>query len=311
MTEGISTAHMSREEWLKLRKTGIGGSDAGAICGLNPYSSPMSVYQDKVSECLETEEFDNESMRQGRDFEEYVARRFTEATGLKVRRSNRMYRSRQHPFMIADVDRLIVGENAGLECKTASAYSADKWKDGEVPAHYLIQCYHYMAVTGKRTWYIAVVILGKGFQYAKISWDDDMIRNLISIESDFWNKHVVPGNMPEPDGSKACDEVLEQYFHTARKESSIPLIGFDEKLKRREEIICLVKKLEQEQKQIEQEIKLYMKDSEMAFSSQYQVIWSNLESTRLDTKRIKTERPEIYKDFLNVTASRRFTVKVA
>ena len=59
--------------------------------------------------------------------------------------------------MIADVDRLIVGENAGLECKTASAYNADKWKDNVIPEHYLIQCYHYMAVTGKKEWYIAVL----------------------------------------------------------------------------------------------------------------------------------------------------------
>ena len=78
----ISTKGMSREEWLKLRKTGIGGSDAGAICGLNPYSSPMKVYQEKTTE--EDEDLDCEAMRQGRDLEEYVARRFTETTGLKV-----------------------------------------------------------------------------------------------------------------------------------------------------------------------------------------------------------------------------------
>ena len=76
----ISTANMSREEWLKLRKTGLGGSDAGAICGLNPYSSPMKVYQDKTSEDVSDQ--DNEAMRQGRDLEDYVARRFMEATGL-------------------------------------------------------------------------------------------------------------------------------------------------------------------------------------------------------------------------------------
>ncbi len=80
----ISTINMSREEWLKLRKSGIGGSDAGAICGLNPYSSPMKVYQDKTSE--DVSDLDSESMRQGRDLEDYVARRFMEATGLKVRR---------------------------------------------------------------------------------------------------------------------------------------------------------------------------------------------------------------------------------
>ena len=123
----ISTKGMTREEWLKLRKTGIGGSDAGAICGLNPYSSPVKIYQDKTQEA--TEEEDNESMRQGRDLEDYVARRFMEETGLKVRRSGQMYRSEEYPFMLANVDRLIVGQDAGLECKTASAFSADKWKD--------------------------------------------------------------------------------------------------------------------------------------------------------------------------------------
>ena len=149
MYEKIPLTGVSHEQWLKLRKTGIGGSDAGAVCGLNPYSSAMKVFQDKISDTVE--EADNETMRIGHDLEDYVAKRFTEATGLKVRKSNFMYRSKEHPYMLADVDRLIVGEDAGLECKTASAYSADKWADGNIPLHYLMQCYHYIAVTGKRT----------------------------------------------------------------------------------------------------------------------------------------------------------------
>lgn len=160
------TKDMSKEEWLRMRKLGIGGSEAGAICGLNPYKSAMDVFVDKNSD--EIEIVDNEAMREGRDFEDYVARRFSEATGLKVRRANMMYQSKEHPFMIADVDRLIVGKEdglIGLECKTASPYSADKWKDGEVPAYYLAQCYHYMAVLDAKAWYIAVVIYGKEFKY--------------------------------------------------------------------------------------------------------------------------------------------------
>ena len=164
MYEKIPTAEMSREEWLKLRKTGLGGSDAGTVCGLNPYSSRMDLFYDKTGG--ETEEQENEAMRQGRDLEDYVARRFMEATGLKVRRSNYMYRNTEYPFMVADVDRFIVGEDAGLECKTASAYNADKWKDGEIPLHYALQCYHYMAVTGRRAWYIAAAVLGKEFVMA-------------------------------------------------------------------------------------------------------------------------------------------------
>lgn len=309
MCEMISTIGLSREEWLRLRKSGIGGSDAGAVCGLNPYASPMSVFRDKVSEEVSTE--DNEAMRQGRDLEDYVARRFTEATGWKVRRSNQMYRSTEHPFMIADVDRLIVGRDAGLECKTASAYNADKWKDGEIPPHYLIQCQHYMAVTGKKEWYIAVVILGQDFKYAKISRDEDMIQNLVAIESEFWNGHVLQGVLPKPDGSEICDEVLEQYFKVSRRDSAISLVGFDEKLKRRAELGELIGKLEREQKQIDQEIKLYMKDSETAVSGDFKVSWTGVETSRLDTKRLRAERPDVYQAFLNVSVSRRFTVKAA
>lgn len=309
MTEQLPLTGVSHGDWLRLRKTGIGGSDAGAICGLNPYSSPMTVFRDKTTEQLSEE--DNEAMRQGRDLEDYVARRFTEATGLKVRRSNVMYRSKEHPFMLADVDRLIVGQDAGLECKTASAYNADQWKDGGIPPHYLIQCHHYMAVTGRKAWYLAVVILGLGFQYTRIDRDEEMIRNLISIEEEFWKNRVVPKIMPEPDGSKACDEVLEQYFRISRKGSAIPLIGFDEKLDRRMEIGRLISKLEREQTQIDQEIKLYLKENETACSERYRVSWVNVETARLDAKRIKAEQPELYRKFSHVASSRRFQVKAA
>lgn len=309
MYETISTKNMTHEDWLYLRKSGIGGSDAGAVCGLNPYASPMSVYHDKISDELNLA--DSESMRQGRDLEEYVARRFMEASGKRVCRSNKMYRSKEYPFMLADIDRLVVGEDAGLECKTASAYLADKWKDGEVPPHYLIQCLHYMAVTGRNAWYLAVVILGQGFQYVKIERDEDMICNLISIEQSFWQDHVVPAVMPDPDGSKACDAVLEQYFGTARKGEEMPLIGFDKKLERRAQINDLIETLEQEKKQIEQEVKLYMKDCERAASEHYRVTWSNVETARLDTKGIKAQYPEVYRDFLHSTVSRRFVVKAA
>lgn len=309
MYKKIPLSGMSNMDWLRLRKTGIGGSDAGAVCSMNPYSSAMKVFQDKTAE--KVEELDNEAVRIGHDLEDYVAQRFTEASGLKVRKSNFMYRSEENPFMIADVDRLVVGEDAGLECKTASAYSADKWKDGDIPLHYIMQCYHYMAVTGKRTWYIAAVILGKEFVYRKIVWNDELIARLTEIERDFWENHVMTGVMPAPDGSKACDEVLDRYFGSARKGSAISLEGFDEKLNRRAKIMEQINRLQQEQNSIEQEVKLYMQDNEFAASDSYRVSWSSVETTRLDTKRIKEEQPEIYRDYAKQTVSRRFQVKAA
>ena len=309
MFEKIALAGVSNAEWLRLRKSGIGGSDAGAICGVNPYSSAMKVFQGKTSENVE--EPDREAVRIGHDLEDYVASRFMEATGLKVRKSNFMYRSVEHPFMIADVDRMVVGEDAGLECKTASVYNADKWADGNIPLHYIMQCYHYMAVTGKRVWYIAAVILGREFTYRRLEWDEELIGRMIAIEDNFWNDHVVPGIIPPPDGSRACDEVIEQYFHTAKKASAIALVGFDEKLRRREEILGFISELQAEQKQIEQEVKLFMKDNEFANSGRFRVSWKNIDSTKLDAKRIRAELPELYADYGKVSHSRRFEVKAA
>ncbi len=309
MFDKISLAGFSNAEWLRLRKTGIGGSDAGAICGVHPYSSAMKVFQDKTSESVE--EQDSEAIRIGHDLEQYVAERFMEATGLKVRRSNFMYRSKEHPFMIADVDRVVVGKDAGLECKTASAYNADKWADGNIPLHYVLQCYHYMAVTGKRVWYIAALILGRGFVYRKLEWDDSLIGELVRAEKVFWDDHVVKGIMPPPDGSRACDEVIEKYFGSAKTGEVMALTGFDGKLERRRDILKEIAELETEKKQIEQEVKLAMGEHETARSGSFRVSWGNVDSTRLDTKRIKEEKPEIYADYVTVSHCRRFEVKAA
>lgn len=308
MKKLVSTLNMEKKEWLRYRKEGIGGSDAGAVCGVNPYRTAMEVYFDKISE--ETEEIDNEAMRQGREFEDYVARRFAEATGKKVRRANAMFCHEKFPFMFADVDRMVVGENAGLECKTASPYMAEKWKDGQIPVSYYIQCLHYMAVCNADAWYIAVLIYGREFKYYRIERDEQMIADLIRIEKDFWENHVLKHQMPAPDGSKISDSVIAEYYKQSVAET-IPLTGFNEKLKRRQELLEIIGRMDTEKKQIEQELKLYLGEAEIAENEQYRVSWKAVESNRLDEKRLKEEQPEIYEKYKKSVLSRRFTVKSA
>ena len=306
------TKDMDKKDWLMLRKNGIGGSDAGAVCGLNPYVSPLEVYFSKTCEGIDEGAPDNEAMREGRDLEDYVARRFMEASGLKVRRANVMYASREHPFMIADVDRLVTGrENGitGLECKTASPYSAEKWKDGKIPAHYIMQCYHYMAVLDAQSWYIAVMVYGREFKYIKLERDEEIIQQLIRIEENFWNRNVMERVMPEPDGSDAAETFINRHFAESRKELSIPLKGFDEKLRRREEITGIISQLDTEKKKIEQEIKTYMDEAEYAENENFLVSWKNSITNRIDTKRLKDEMPEVYTKFLNTVKNRKFIIK--
>ena len=189
------------------------------------------------------------------------------------------------------------------------AYSADKWKDGHIPESYQIQCHHYMAVTGAKAWYIAVVILGREFLWQRIERDEELIQNLISIEKDFWQNHVIPQIMPEPDGSSSSEELIQQYFGKAQFDKVIPLTGFDEQLKRRNEIAELMDKLDTEKKTIEQKIKVFMQDAEVAENDHYRISWKNSTSNRIDTTRLKAEMPDVYTHFCKPTQSRRFLVK--
>lgn len=308
MKKLIATAGLEHEKWLLYRKQGIGGSDAGAVCGLNPYRTAIQVYYDKTSD--EVEVIDNEAMRQGRELEEYVARRFYEASGKKVRRANAMFYDENHPFMLADVDRMVVGENAGLECKTASPYAEGNWQEGKIPFSYQLQCHHYMSVCNADAWYLAVLIYGRDFKYYKIERDEEIIRNLIHMEKNFWNEHVLKRVIPDPDGSKVADAAIAERFKKTES-VAIPLNGFDEKLKRRQELLSLLDKMETEKRQIDQELKLYLGDAEIAENTSYRVSWKPVTRSSLDEKRLKEEEPEIYDKYLRVTSSRRFTVKVA
>ena len=134
----ISTKGMPHKEWLEHRRRSIGGSDAAAIIGLNPWASPYSVWADKLG--LIPPKEDNEAMRLGRDLEEYVAKRFCEETGKRVRRENSIIINPDYPFAHANVDRILIGEDAGLECKTSSSLNLKKYKNGEYPANFYCQC---------------------------------------------------------------------------------------------------------------------------------------------------------------------------
>ena len=180
----ISTRSMSRQAWLAERRKTIGGSDAAGIVGLSRYATPYTVWADKTGRLPEQE--DNEAMRQGRELEEYVAKRWEEATGKRVRRSNALLYNPSYPFAHADIDRTVLGEDAGLECKTTSALNLRQFRNVEFPEQYYVQCVHYLAVTGCQRWYLAVLVFGRGFFTFTLERDQAEIDALMAAEERFW-----------------------------------------------------------------------------------------------------------------------------
>ena len=116
--------------------------------------------------------------------------------------------------------------------------------------------------------------------------------------------------LPAPDGSETADKAIAEYFRQSSA-VSIPLNGFDKKLERRQELLEVMKRMETEKRRIDQELKLYLGEAEMAENEHFRVSWKSVESSRLDEKRLKEEEPEVYEKYKKAVTSRRFTVKAA
>lgn len=301
------TKDMPKEEWLKHRQAGIGGSDASCIAGLNPWKSAIQLYMDKKEE--NPQEQKSLRMELGNRLEGLVAELFTEATGLKVRNVNGILKNDKYPFAIANIDRAIVGEKAFLECKTTNSYALKEWEEG-VPAHYEIQCLHYMAITGATHCYIAALIGNSDFIWHKIERDQETIDYLMQIEKDFWENNIEKDVVPMPDGSDAYSEYLKKKYDKSNGQViELHLLenGVN-KLNRYDEIVADIKVLESEKKLIEQEIQLHMEEFEVAKIGDRKVTWKTSSRNTIDSKKLKAEMPDIAQQYMKTSTSRTFRV---
>ncbi|WP_141334306.1 YqaJ viral recombinase family nuclease, partial [Brevibacillus borstelensis] len=256
------------------------------------------------------EENQSEAAYFGTILEDVVAQEFTRRTGQKVKRRNAILQHPDYPFMLANVDRLIVGERVGLECKTASEYLKSEWEGEEIPAPYLLQCQHYMAVTGYDAWWIAVLIGGNKFVYKKIERDEEIIQFLIGLESDFWNNHVVPQVPPMVDGTEASTELLKKMYPVAVAGSEIHLPSDAELLITEWEVAkANLKTAEERVTELENRLKALLGENEVGVSRTHVVTWRTVTSERVDSKRLAKEQPEIYRQYLKPSVSRRFGIK--
>lgn len=299
---------MDKLEWLKERQCGIGGSDVGAILGVNRYKTPFEVYIEKT-EPIEEIKDQFESAYWGDQLEEIVAKEFEKRTSKKVRRDRKHYKHKDYPFMVANIDRRVVGENAILECKTANQYLTNEWQEDEVPASYLLQVQHYLFVTGAEVGYIAVLIGGQKFIWKEIQRDEELIQMIIESEKNFW-KLVQDKTPPALDGSSAAEKYLKEKYKEAETDKSIEL-GFEykEKIKSYLDMKVQLKNFETQVKELENQIKFQLGNAEYGYAPGYSLSWKNVSSNRVDTKKLKSDYPEVYEKVVKEILSRKFNIK--
>jgi len=312
----VKTHNLSRDQWLDVRKGGIGSSDAAAAVGLNPYKSQLQLWLEKTNRDADLPKTDPQDetspMYWGTLLEPIVASHYTKRTGNRVRRINAVLQHPQEPWMLANIDREVMGaaDVQILECKTAGINGARLWKDG-VPEYVQLQVMHQLAVTGKAAADVAVLLGGQELQVHRIERDDALIANLIALERLFW-KFVETDTAPPADGSDSADRALRALYPLDNGQS-VDLRGDLHMSAVFADLLAVRQTLETNLAQealLKQRLQQHMGDvTELVFDTG-SVTWKrSKDGTTLDTARLKEEQPALYARYLTgKSGARRFLV---
>ena len=282
----------SREEWLAIRQGYIGGSDAGAVIGLNPYKSAYTLWAEK---CGSIQPFDgNITTEVGSYLEEFVAELFTRETGKKVRRKNATLVNDLYPFACANLDRVIVGEKAFLEIKTTNSLPLMKKlrSSEEFPDAYYAQCVHYLAVSGLEKCYLAVLVNCRELLTYELERDEDEIAALMAAEKEFWEEHVLTGKEPAIDGSESTAATIEALAGEST-DDEVDLTPLADELRHWQTLKELSDDTDRAMEQIKNKLRAYMGDAGRGDCAGFKVRYQSQERRTLYKKALAAEHPEI------------------
>lgn len=313
----VKTTSLDRDQWLEVRKGGIGSSDAAAAVGLHPYKSQLQLWIEKTGRDgglpVVDPNDDQSPMYWGTLLEPIVAAHYTKRTGHRVRRVNAVLQHPEHPWMRANLDREVVGapDVQILECKTAGIHGARLWREG-VPEYVQLQVMHQLAVTGKQAADVAVLIGGQELQVFRIERDAAMIAQLIALERQFWG-YVEQDKEPPADGSDSAELALRSLYPRDSgttldlREDLVMSAVFSDLLAVREVISTQTAT----EARLRQSIEQRMGDATRALFENGEVSWKrSKDGVALDTARLQKEQTSLLQGYtVPKPGSRRFLVQ--
>jgi putative phage-type endonuclease len=304
-----STASMSREGWLAHRLDGIGGSDIGAILGLNPWRSALDVWMEKRQITPEREA--NEAMEWGTILEGTIADTWAARNGKKVQRVNAILAHATDPILRANIDRLIVDPVRGngiLEVKNVGDWSGRAWEDDRVPDHYMMQLQWYLHVTGLTWGVFAALVGGKRLIEREVAYDAELADMAVERAHEFW-QCVTDGTMPEVTGGDA--DALGTLYPESTGEEVV--LSIDTSNIVREYVDCkqAIALLEESLEGMKAQIQAELGAAERGRADGYTVVWKSQTRATIDSKRLRAERPDVADAYTKESTTRTFSVKAA
>lgn len=245
----------NEDDWHELRAKRIGGSDIGAIIGVNPYKSIVDVYVDKT----EGSNFKgNELTHWGHMLEGTILKEFSNKHKELI-----VYEvpySVVNDFLIANLDGALKDKETGdygvLEIKTTSLWNKKDWEDDVIPQYYYAQVQHYLMLTGYKFAYIAVLIGGQQYKEFKIERSEEDINLIRNKATEFYQENLLKKIPPMPDGSDAYMNYLKQKALEIENNEVIEFADLEEKAAKIKELSKEINSLKKEQDLLKEEVML-------------------------------------------------------
>ena len=215
-----STENQTREDWLKHRQLGIGGSDIASMLGINPFHSPLALYWDKISN-IEIDEEENVPAEVGIALEPYMKKKLikwfaiNEGRDVMIHDCKYILQHPENPLALANVDGIPILPNGELrlaEYKTTSERNYKLWEGDNVPDYYYLQTQWYLYTTGLEICYLAFLIGNRKFDVKIIERNDAVIEQLVKQTNDFWETFIIPRISPAPTGDISSGQTIKRMY---------------------------------------------------------------------------------------------------
>lgn len=320
-------AATARELLLAQRTHYIGGTDAAAIVGISPFATPLTVYLDKVQPEAK-EDRETMAMRRGLVLERFIADEFCRShPGLVTYHPKPVVRTDWGFPAGASLDFYVAREDrprtpiAMLETKTAmSFYSRRQWQEpapgellseGDLPDSYYAQVQWYLAVTGLPLAYAAADTGDESLTVVPIEPNERVQTKLIESCREFWLTHVEAHVAPEPSGTGKDAEALQRMWPDTIPD---PPVTLEDELADVMVSDYLAHELKAKEhkaaaEKAKQQLQALMGENERAQVGSWLLTWKTVTSPRIDSKRLKAERPDVASEYTTESTSRRFAVK--
>lgn len=296
-----------RDQWLKARSKGIGGSEITAVMGLDPYATPYALWERKTGRVGDFG--DNKFTRAGNYLEDAVGQMFADASGLEVYKPEQEHwQHPDFPHLLGTPDRFVAMKHgdAVLEIKTTQKrITREDITEGQMLRWYF-QVLWYMGITGKKTGFIAWLCSGVDFDYIQIDFNESIFADMVEAGNDFWNNYVLSDVPPPPiskeDIMKAIGKVLPDAIEGPQE-----VLTYHQQIK---ENAAKIKELTDANDELKTAVQLLMGDkSIMTWQGVPLFTWKEAETTRVDTKALKEADPDTWKRYAKTTLVRTFLTK--